>query len=109
MDGNIIDHNSFSKFALGWENVQVVSGTTGSLSVTLKPAVTDAGQVLLLPSSSGWNGSAFDEYILIEYFTPTDLNYLDSTYAFDSRPRAMTPLVSWIWALPERRIFWSFP
>jgi M6 family metalloprotease-like protein len=89
MDENVIDHNSFSKYALGWENVQVVSGTTGSLSVTLKPAVTDASQVLLLPSSSGWNGSAFDEYILIEYFTPTDLNYLDSTYAYESRARAM--------------------
>jgi len=89
MDNNIIDHNSFSKFALGWENVQVVSGTTGSLSVTLKPAVTNAGQVLFLPSSSGWNGSAFDEYILIEYFTPTDLNYNDSTYAYETRARAM--------------------
>jgi M6 family metalloprotease-like protein len=89
MDNNIIDHNSFSKYALGWENVQVVSGTGGSLAVTLTPAVTNAGQVLLLPTSKGFNGSAFDEYILIEYFTPTDLNYLDSTYAFDTRARAM--------------------
>jgi hypothetical protein len=31
-----------------------------------------------LPTSNGWNGSAFDEYMLLEFYTPTDLNATDA-------------------------------
>jgi M6 family metalloprotease-like protein len=75
MDYNIIDHNAYSKFAYGWITPYVVSGST---SITLKPAST-TGEAILLPDENGWNGSAFDEYILMEFYTPTNLNEKDST------------------------------
>ena len=74
MDYNIIDHNAYSKFAYGWITPYVVSGST---SITLKPAST-TGEAILLPDENGWNGTAFDEYILMEFYTPTNLNYQDS-------------------------------
>jgi len=78
MDYNIIDHNAYSKFAFGWENPYVVSG---ACEITLNPA-SKTGDSILLPTSDGWNGSAFDEYLLLEYYTPTDLNEKDSASAY---------------------------
>jgi M6 family metalloprotease-like protein len=74
MDYNIIDHNAYSKFALGWVHPYVVSGAT---SLTLHPSAS-TGECVLLPTGKGWNGSAFDEYLLLEYYTPTFLNQKDS-------------------------------
>jgi M6 family metalloprotease-like protein len=93
MDYNIIDHNAFSKFALGWENAQVITGTGGSLSLTITPSATNSGQIVLIPTGNdgtGWNKSAFDEYIMMEFYTPTGLNAKDSSYAYATRPQAMT-------------------
>jgi M6 family metalloprotease-like protein len=78
MDANIIDHNAYSKFAFGWIDPLVVSG---SASITLKPA-SSTGEAVLIPTGKGWNGSAFDEYMLLEYYTPTDLNALDAQGAY---------------------------
>jgi hypothetical protein len=66
---------------LGWIKPYVV---TGAASLTLRPSET-TGEAILLPtstSSTAWNGSAFDEYILMEYYTPTSLNEKDSTAAY---------------------------
>jgi M6 family metalloprotease-like protein len=93
MDYNIIDHNAFSKFSLGWENAQVITGTGGSLTLTLTPSATNSGQIVLIPTGNdgtGWNKSAFDEYIMMEFYTPTGLNAKDASYAYATRPQAMT-------------------
>lgn len=74
MDGNVIDHNAYSKFALDWETPFAVSG---ACEISLKPAAA-SGQSILLPTAKGWNGSAFDEYLLLEYYTPTGLNAKDA-------------------------------
>jgi M6 family metalloprotease-like protein len=74
MDANIIDHNAYSKFAFGWITPYVV---TGSTEIVLKPSAS-SGEAVLLPTGGGWNGSAFDEYMLLEYYTPTGLNAKDS-------------------------------
>jgi M6 family metalloprotease-like protein len=74
MDYNIIDHDAYSKFALGWIDPFVV---TGSTTITLKPSST-SGEAVLLPTGDAWNGSAFDEYMLLEYYTPDELNEEDS-------------------------------
>lgn len=72
MDYNVFDHNAFSKFALGWiEPYMAKEGT-----ITLRPFV-ETGDALILPSSSGFNGSAFDEYLIVEYFTTDGLNAYD--------------------------------
>jgi M6 family metalloprotease-like protein len=86
MDYNIIDHDAFSKFALGWIHPFVV---TGSTEMTLKPSAT-SGEAILLPTSDGWNGSAFDEYMLLEYYTPEVNNKSDSDSAYANGFRGFT-------------------
>lgn len=86
MDANVIDHNSFSKFALGWVRPFVPST---DCTIEIKPAST-SGEFILLPTVGGWNGMAFDEYILLEYYTPEGLNESDSTNAYANGIRGMT-------------------
>jgi len=74
MDYNIIDHDAFSKFALGWIDPMVVSGPT---TITLN-SLAETGEAVLIPTGDSWNGTAFDEYLLLEYYTPTVLNEKDS-------------------------------
>jgi len=78
MDVNIIDHNSFSKEILGWNSPQVV---TKAGEFTINKATLD-GSCLLIPTGDGWNGSSFDEYMLLEYYTPDSLNEKDSASAY---------------------------
>jgi M6 family metalloprotease-like protein len=81
MDYNIIDHNAWSKFAFGWVSPYVAdkAGT-----ITLRPSAT-SGDCLLLPTGNGWNGSVFDEYLLVEFYTPENLNYQDSIVGYSPR------------------------
>ena len=81
MDGNILDHDVFSKSVLGWTIPRVVDATK---TVTLSPS-QDSGDCILIPSGQ-WNGTAWSEYLLIELYTPTGLNQLDSTTPYDNRP-----------------------
>jgi len=74
MDRNIIDHCAYSKFALGWSS-PFYADHPGTL--TLRPGV-ESGDCVLFPTGNGWNGSAFDEYILMELYSPTGLNEADS-------------------------------
>ncbi|MCQ2741880.1 MAG: hypothetical protein MJ239_01090 [Bacilli bacterium] len=86
MDENILDHDVYSKMALGWTNPYVV---TGPCDLSINPSQT-SGDCILIPTSSGWNGSSFDEYLLLELYTPTDLNYLDSHTAYKNRQKHYT-------------------
>lgn len=74
---NIGDHNIYSKFALGWIHPYVVQN---SCSVTLRASSMYPDAVLI---KNNWNGSAFDEYLLIEYYTPTGLNEIDAEHSFE--------------------------
>lgn len=86
MDENVIDHNAFSKFALGWLQPFLVKG---ECSLTLKPS-SSSGECVLIPTGDGWNGSAFDEYMLLEYYTPTDLNAKDSAASYTNGVQGFT-------------------
>ena len=85
MDENILDHDVFSKMALGWTTPYVVSG---NCTLEINPSETKGNCILVAPSS--WNQTAFDEYLLMELYTPTDLNYLDSHTAYSSREKHYT-------------------
>jgi M6 family metalloprotease-like protein len=74
MDNNIVDHNAFSKFAFDWVAPYVVANA-GSLY--LKP-FEESGQCVIIPIKD-WGGSVFDEYLMMEYDTPTGLNEKDAT------------------------------
>lgn len=78
---NVGDHNIYSKLALGWVKPYVV---TDSTSIELKTSALNPEAILI---NDSWNGSAFDEYILIEYYTPQGLNEVDSKYNFNGRDK----------------------
>lgn len=76
MDYTVGDHNPFSKLILGWLKPHVA---TTSLTIQLQP-YESSGQVLLV--TPDWNGTLFDEYLLISFYTPTGLYEQDQTYFF---------------------------
>ena len=80
MDYNIGDHNAFSKFSLKWIEPYIVEDVG---TITLSP-FQENGDALIIPSSY-FNDSAFSEYLIIEYYTPTGLNVLDATNRYPSR------------------------
>ena len=79
MSHNILDHDIFTKLAYGWTTPYV---PTDSCEITLNPT-TISGDCILLADS--WNGTAFDEYVVLEFYTPTHLNYLDSHNLYPGR------------------------
>lgn len=68
MDQNLGDHNMFSKFSLGWTSPLVVDDTA---QITLRPGTT-TGDCFILPSTD-YNGTAFDEYMMVELMSPVGL------------------------------------
>ena len=72
MDCSLGDQNTFSKMILGWNRPYVVDKPG---VVTLSQAAGN-GSCLLIPNGT-WNGSPFDEYLLLEFYTPTLLNRID--------------------------------
>lgn len=85
MDSNIGDHNAFSKLSLNWVEPYVLNNEG---EVTLYP-FEETGDCLIIPSSY-FNDSAFSEYLIIEYYTPTGLNELDATKAYKNRNKYFT-------------------
>ena len=79
-DHNIGGHDPFSSFALGWGKAYVPIETT---TIDLKPFSTSGEMIILTPSWNSYN-SPFDEYLILEYYTPQGLNQLDCTYKYMS-------------------------
>ncbi len=79
-DFNIGGHDAFSTVALGWADPYI---PTDSIMLEIGAFQTTHETILLTPE---WNSvdSPFDEYLLLELFTPTGLNELDCTYAYDA-------------------------
>ena len=71
MDCSIGDETSFSKMFLNWTRPYYI---TDSCSISIR-SFTDTGDVILL--ANDWNKTVFDEYYLIEFYTPTGLNTYD--------------------------------
>jgi M6 family metalloprotease-like protein len=83
MDCNILDHNMWSKFALGWAEPYVLDADSSyPLTVELKESQS-TGDFLLIPEAdSSFNGTAFGEYMMVELYTPDGLNALDAGTAY---------------------------
>lgn len=65
MDHNLGDHSAFSKFTLGWLQPWVVDEPG---QIVLRPTAT-TGDCFIIPSPN-YNGTAFDEYFMIELMAP---------------------------------------
>ena len=76
MDNTVGDHNPFTKLLLGWIKPYVVTET---MEVSLTPFMNSGDTLLII---NQWNNTIFDEYLLITFYTPTDLNYLDRDEIF---------------------------
>lgn len=75
MDQNIGDHDAYSKFQFGWVEPYLANAPG---SITLRP-FSETGDCLLIPTSKGYSGSAFEEYLMVEFYAPTALNEHDAT------------------------------
>lgn len=78
---NVGDHNIYSKMALGWIKPYVV---TNNSTITLRNSAKYADAILI---KNNWNGSLFDEYLLIEYYAPEELNKQDALFIYSNRDR----------------------
>ena len=84
MDFNIVDHNSYSKYLLGWITPTLITEEylKANNNVLTLSSLVESGKAFLLPAykdgSIAYNGTPFDEYLLLEYYTPTNLNENDS-------------------------------
>lgn len=65
MDHNTGDHSAFSKFTLGWVNPWVVDKPG---QIVLRSLAT-SGDCFIIPSGN-YNGTAFDEYFMVELLSP---------------------------------------
>jgi M6 family metalloprotease-like protein len=76
MDYNVGDHDPFSKILMGWIKPIVIESST---TINILPHL-ESGDVLLITDE--WNGTIFDEYLLVSYYTPDGLNSYDPDYIF---------------------------
>ena len=79
MDHNLGDHSMYSKFTLGWTSPLVVDDTA---LITLRPGTT-TGDCFIIPSP-GYNGTAFDEYMMFELMAPTGIAEFDYKNGYKS-------------------------
>ena len=79
-DYNVGGHDPFSLFALGWAGAYIPSFSD---TITISSFQESHDLILLTPE---WNefDSPFDEYLLLELYTPTGLNKFDTDYCYGS-------------------------
>ena len=75
MDYNIGDHNAYSKYLLDWVNPTYITEAT---TITLNP-FESSGDCIVVPTSLSNDMSPMDEYLIIEFYTPTGLNESDAS------------------------------
>ena len=78
-DYNVGDHNAFSKYAFGWTKPYYVNG---DCEITIYPSSSTGDSVIIGEPGKEFSNSAFDEYIMLELLTPTQLWAFDSTHAY---------------------------
>ncbi|MDY6429680.1 MAG: hypothetical protein SPL02_00710 [Bacilli bacterium] len=75
MDNNVIDHNPWSKYALGWINPKLVINDIEDITLDL---FQENGDAIFLSLEDYPSLNPFGEFIVFEYYSPTRLNETDS-------------------------------
>lgn len=83
---NAFDWNSVSKYLVGWNKPYYVNEDKLAVkkeeTITLRPSTT-TGDCLIIPTGN-WNGTPFDEYLMVELINPelgnNNYDYHYSTY-----------------------------
>ena len=73
-DYNVGEHDPYSRVALGWIDPIV---PTGSTTLTISP-----GQAIILSPNDLSSNSPFDEYLILDVYSPSGLNYMDASYKY---------------------------
>lgn len=102
-DYNIGGHDPFSVMAYGWADPYI---PTNSCEITISAFQKNHDLILLTPEWNG-NDSPWDEYLLLELYTPTGLNQLDSSYSYASRPKGPTQVGIRLWHVDARLAYFT--
>ena len=78
-DYNVGGHDAFSVLAYGWADAYV---PTESCQIIISEFTKTHDLILLTPEFNSYN-SPFDEYLLLELYSPTKLNELDSKHTYN--------------------------
>lgn len=99
-DENVCGHDPYSVMALGWASPYI---PTETMDITINSFQESGDLILLTPS---WNkyDSPFDEYILLELYSPTGLNQFDATYQYAGRDLAPNAAGIRVWHVDSRLI-----
>ncbi|MBP5216222.1 MAG: hypothetical protein J6038_00115, partial [Bacilli bacterium] len=103
-DCNVGGHDPWSNLALGWGAPYIPSQ---NCEITIEPYQKNHDLILLSPA---WNAddSPFDEYLLLELYTPTGLNELDSNYTYcGGYPRGPRQAGIRLWHVDARLSQWT--
>ena len=106
-DFNVGGHDPYSSFALGWGKAYI---PTKTITLNIKPFATSGEMILLAPSFNRYN-SPFDEYLLLEYYTPTGLNQFDTTYQYGGNssgyPKGSQEVGIRVWHVDSRLFYYN--
>ena len=102
-DFNVGGHDPFSSFALGWGKAYI---PTQTINIKVKPFATTGEMIVLSPSWNAFN-SPFDEYLIIEYYTPTGLNKFDTDYKYLHSPQGSAQSGIRLWHVDARLLYKS--
>ncbi len=97
-DYNVGGHDPYSVMAYGWADPYIAKKAG---KYTLKPFQSSHDVLLLTPL---WNDydSPFDEYILVELYTPTGMNKMDADHALDGRSALPSNTGIRVWHIDAR-------
>lgn len=74
-DYNVGEHDPYSKLALGWVDPIIA---TGNCTLTITP-----GEAVILSPDDLNSNSPFDEYLILDVYSPTGLNKHDSIFQYE--------------------------
>ena len=68
--------NVYSRFSCGWTTPYVITSDIDTITLKIG-AGGDCPDAVLIPTSNGWNGTPFDEYLLLEVLAPVGASGFD--------------------------------
>lgn len=101
-DENVGSHDPYSAMAAGWVDPIIPFDST---TISIRPFQNKNHDLILI--TNAWNGdnSPFDEYLLLELYTPTGLNELDATYTYNyAYPKGPSDCGIRLWHVDSRLV-----
>ena len=97
-DYNVGGHDPYSVMALGWASPYIPET---SMDITISTFQESHDLILLSPSFNS-EKSPFDEYLLLELYSPTGLNKFDTDHQYDDYPTGPSEVGIRLWHVDAR-------